>query len=60
MPSGEFLDNVANLRAALGIPSHEELALNLTFENEDWWCRPPVLYAPIKQAKLLLALQTTK
>jgi hypothetical protein len=47
-------DNAVNLRAALGIPFPEELALNLTFENEDWW-RVPILYAPIKQAKVSLS-----
>ncbi len=52
-------DNAANLRAALGIPSPEELALNLTFENEDWW-RAPILYAPTKQAKLSLTPQTIR
>jgi len=52
-------DNAANFRAALGVPSPEELALNLTFENEDWW-RTPILYAPIKQAKLPLMLQTIR
>ncbi len=51
--------NAANFRAALGIPSPEELALHLTFENEDWW-RNPILYAPIRQAKLPLTLQTIR
>ncbi len=49
-------DNAANFRTALGIPGPGELVLNLTFENEDWW-RAPILYAPIKQAKLPLTLQ---
>jgi len=49
-------DNAANFRIALGIPSPQELALNLTFENEDWW-RAPILYAPIKQMKLSLTPQ---
>jgi hypothetical protein len=49
-------DNAAELRAALGIPSPEKLVLHLIFENEDWW-RAPVLYAPIKQARLKLTLQ---
>jgi hypothetical protein len=52
-------DNAANFRTALGIPAPEELALNLTFENEDWW-RSPILYAPIKHAKLTLAFQTIR
>jgi len=52
-------DNAANFRAALGIPSPEELALHLTFENEDWW-RAPILYAPIKQAKLSLTPQAIR
>ncbi len=37
-------DNAANFRAALGIPSAEELLIKLTFENDDWW-RTPILYA---------------
>ena len=50
-------DNAANFRTALGISPPQELALNLTFENEAWW-RAPILYAPIKQAKLSLTPQT--
>ena len=50
-------DNAANFRTALGIPPPQELALNLTFENEDWW-RAPILCAPIKQVNLSLTPQT--
>ncbi|HLH42697.1 MAG TPA: hypothetical protein VKV74_06920 [Bryobacteraceae bacterium] len=49
-------DNAANFRAVLGISSGEELLIKLTFENDDWW-RTPILYAPIKQARLSLAFQ---
>lgn len=49
-------DNCANLRIALNIPSPEELLIKLTFENDDWW-RAPILYAPIKQARLSLTFQ---
>lgn len=49
-------DNTANFRTTLSIPSSEELALRLTFENEDWW-RAPILYSPVKQARLLLVAQ---
>lgn len=38
-------DNAANFRTALDIPSPEELALNLTFENEDWLARSDSLCA---------------
>jgi hypothetical protein len=48
--------NAANFRAALGIPSAEELVLHLTFENDDWW-RAPILYVPIKGAKVSLTIQ---
>lgn len=50
-------ENAANFRTALDIPSPEELTLNLTFENEDWW-RTPILYSPIKRAKVPLTVQT--
>lgn len=49
-------DNAANFRDALGIPPPEELALHLTFENDDWW-RAPILYVPIKRAKVSLTIQ---
>ena len=49
-------DNGANFRTALNIPSPEELLIKLTFENDHWW-RLPILYAPIKQARLSLAFQ---
>ena len=51
-------DNGASFRAALNIPSPEELLIKLTFENDDWW-RAPILYAPIKQARLLLTCDDT-
>lgn len=49
-------DNGANFRAALNIPSPEELSIKLTFDNDDWW-RVPILYSPTKQAKLSLTIQ---
>jgi hypothetical protein len=49
-------DNGANFRAALNIPSPEELSIKLTFDNDDWW-RAPILYAPIKQTRLSLTFQ---
>ena len=49
-------DNGANFRTALNIASPEELSIKLTFDNDDWW-RVPILFAPIKQARLSLAIQ---
>jgi hypothetical protein len=51
-------DNGAKIRTALNSPSPEELSIKLTFENDDWW-RAPILYAPIKQARLLLTCDDT-
>ena len=50
-------DNGASFRAALSLPSPEELLIKLTFESDDWWRRVPVLYAPIQQARLSLTLR---
>ncbi len=49
-------DNAANIRTALNIPSPEELLIKLTFQNDDWWCAP-ILYVPIKHARLSLKFQ---
>jgi hypothetical protein len=49
-------DNAANFRAALNIPSPEELVLKLTFENDDWW-RAPIVYSPINQLRLSVTVQ---
>jgi hypothetical protein len=49
-------NNGVNFRTTLNVPSPEELSIKLTFETEDWW-RAPILYAPIKQARLSLTFQ---
>ena len=49
-------NNGVNFRTTLNVPSPEELPIKLTFENEDWW-RAPILYAPIKQARLSLTFR---